>query len=410
MLAAVTMLAACSTDSENAAPQPADKGTPITLAAAVEGGDTRSGSVGSIDYKQLTATGFGVFASSPLSWENLSVTYNGPTPAENPGSVFDYPGSWTYGKLKYWNKDASGGPVDFYAYAPYVSAGSGTSGITGISGTNVTYAIATTPSESVDLLWGVKGSTGLPWTGTTYATTGGPVLFTFRHALAAIGFHVQAMIDQTNDTGDLGDASDVSGIIGEASSPYKITIKQVSISGSFHKSATLNLANTIKNTPNWGTPSGSVSSLTIDNSLINTDFQHPNTTTSTDATTAQTIMEGSMTGITQQAQQKLINPATPEQLFFVIPNSTQQNYTVTIDWCVSHKTGESTYSAEDHTSTINVNGLALAAGNRYYINMVFGLKTVNLTVTADDWTSEPQDVTVKIEHGTSASESLARKY
>ena len=41
--------------------------------------------------------------------------------------------------------------------------------------------------------------------------------------------------------------------------------------------------------------------------------------------------------------------------------------------------------------------------------MVFGLKTVNLTVTADDWTSEPKDVTVKIEHGTSASESLAPK-
>ena len=407
MLAAVTMLAACSTDSENAAPQPADKGTPITLAAAVEGGDTRSGSAGSIDYNQLTTTGFGVFAST-LGWNNMKVEYNGPTPAENPGSVFDYPGSWTYGTQKYWNADASGGPVDFYAYAPYVSAVSETSGITGISGTNVTYAIATTPSESVDLLWGVKGSTGLPWTGTTYANTGGPVLFTFRHALAAIGFHVQAMVDQTNDTGDLGDASDVSGIIGTASSPYKITIKQVTIGGSFHKSATLNLANTIKNTPNWGTPSGTESALTVGNDNINSDFRHPNTDATT-ATTAQTIMTGTMTGITQQAQQKLINPATPEQLFFVIPNSTQQDYTVTIDWCVSHKTGESTYSAENHTSTINVNGLALAAGNRYYINLVFGLKTVNLTVTADDWVSEPQDVTVKIEHGTSASESLAPK-
>ena len=400
MLAAVTMLAACSTDSENAAPQPADKGTPITLAAAVEGGATRSGSAGSIDYEQLTTTGFGVFASSPLSWENLSVTYNGPTPAENPGSVFDYPGSWTYGELKYWNKDASGGPVDFYAYAPYVSAGSGTSGITGISGTSVTYAIATTPSESVDLLWGVKGSTGLPWTGTTYANTGGPVLFTFRHALAAIGFHVQAMIDQTNDTGDLGDASAVSGIIGTASSPYKITIKQVSISGNFYPNATLSLKNETPYTPSWSSY-GTLgeNTLTVSNSLINSAFRHTDTASELAA----------MTGITQQAQQKLINPATPEQLFFVIPNSTQQNYTVTIDWCVSHKTGESTYSAEDHTSTINVNGLALAAGNRYYINMVFGLKTVNLTVTADDWTSEPKDVTVKIEHGTSASESLAPK-
>lgn len=407
MLAAVTMLAACSTDSENAAPQPADKGTPITLAAAVEGGDTRSGSAGSIDYKQLTKTGFGVFAST-LGWDNMKVEYNGPTPAENPGSVFDYPGSWTYSELKYWNKDASGGPVDFYAYAPYVSAGSVTSGITGISGTNVTYAIATTPSESVDLLWGVKGSTGLPWTGTTYAATGGPVLFTFCHALAAIGFHVQAMVDKQNDLTDPEDISNTDNIIGTASSPYKITIKQVSIGGSFHKSATLNLANTIKNTPNWGTPSGTESALTVGNDNINSDFRHPNTDATT-ATTAQTIMTGTMTGITQQAQQKLINPSTPEQLFFVIPNSTQQNYTVTIDWCVSHKTGESTYSAEDHTSTINVNGLALAAGNRYYINLVFGLKTVNLTVTADDWVSEPKDVTVKIEHGTSASESLAPK-
>ena len=437
LLAALMALAACNGDST--APAEPEQGPAITLAAQVEGAATRGGQTGNIDYSvlALSSYGFGVFAHGTATaegwtdWTNKPVTYNGPDNASNPGSVFAYPGSWTYDDgLKYWTKDVNGGDVDFFAYAPYVGkdgseytdATDGATGITAVNkessdptdptGPTITYTIATEPKKCVDLLWGVNGQTGLPWTHTTYQKkgknpenedyhpTGGPVLMTFYHALAALGFHVQAMIDKTNDLDNLEDKSDVNGILG---TDYKITIKQLTIDGSFYKTNTLDLKNTEPYKANWNTLSGDTKAtltLTVPNDQVNANFKY---------TTTEGIMNGSMSGVTQDAQQLLIAPhATTgaEQLFFVIPNSEQQNYTITIDWCVCHKRG-STYTAEDHTSTIPVKALALDAGTKYYFNLVFNLRTVSLSVTAEDWEGKPQDINVTIEHGTSASKSLA---
>ena len=333
---------ACSSEGTTV-PSTDSEAVPITLAATVEGSATRAGTAGNIDYSVLASTGygFGVIASQ-LGWTNQQVTYNGPTPAENPGTVFDYPGSWTYGgDQKYWNKDASGGPVDFYAYAPYVSSGSGLTGITDVSGTSVTYTIATDPDNSVDLLWGVKGTTGLPWTGTTLAQTGGPVLFTFRHALAAIGVEVKSNITDFDD--------------------YTLTVDKVELEGSFHKTNTLNLNNSSANTPNWETPSDSESKLTITGAQI-----------------------------------------AANKLLFVIPNATKQKYTLKLSWKVT-KGGDDT----SKTSTVNINDLDLLAGTKYHLILNITLMGVTLDVTATDWTGQPVPVDVKIEHGTSASESLA---
>lgn len=407
--------------------------TPITLSASVVGRQTRSGSTGSIDYSLLTKSdyGFGAFAHRTAGtaagwtdWENKAVTYNGPTPAENPGTVFDYPGSWVYdaGTPKYWRADAGdNASIDFFAYAPYVASPAAGTGITAIGGTaaspTVGYTIATQPENSVDLLWGVKGDTGLPWNATTLAATGGPVLFTFRHALAAIGLHVQAMIDQTNDLDNLDDASAVGGILG---TDYKITVKQVTIQGDFYPNATLTLKNTEANTPLWGSHGTSSSTLlTLPNAQVAAAFKHPGNASPTTTETATAIMDGTLTGVTQEAQQLLIKDKDTngaEQLFFVIPNSTKQDYTITVDWCVCHKreTAPSTYTytPEDHSSIIHVNsriaeGITLDAGTKYYFNLVFNLRTVHLDVTAEDWTGALVPLNVQIEHGTSASESLA---
>ncbi len=417
-LAAALLTGNCTADNEGTAESP--QGTAITLSATVEGQNTRAGSTGVIDYSTLATAnyGFGVFSSSAsdgfTSWlDNTKVSYNGsesPTVA-NPEDLYLYPRNWTYGDTKYWKEDTK---ISFYAYAPYVSAGSGT-GITAVSSNTagdptVTYTIATTPDAGVDLLWGINGDTGLPWTDATLKQTGGPILFTFRHALAAIGFHVQAIIDQDNNTADLTDESEVANLLGE-SGHYKITVKNLTISGNFPKTATLNLNNSTANTPNWGTATDTESTLTVGNSLINAAFRHPNESTTTDATTAQSIVTGSLTGITQTAQQLLIanNAAGKEQCFFVIPNTEQDyTYTVTLNWCISGQAADgTTYVAEDRTSTISVSDLALQAGFKYYLNFVVGLRTLRLDVTATDWTNTPVPANVTIEHGTSANSSLA---
>lgn len=410
-LAAALLTSNCTADNEGTTESP--QGTAITLSATVEGQNTRAGSTGVIDYSTLATAdyGFGVFSSSAsdgfTSWlNNTKVSYNGSesSPVANPEDLYLYPRNWNYGDTKYWKEDTK---ISFYAYAPYVSEGSGT----GISATpadaSVTYTIATTPDAGVDLLWGINGDTGLPWTNATLKQTGGPILFTFRHALAAIGFHVQAIIDQDNNTADLTDESEVANLLGE-SGRYKITVKNLTISGSFSKTATLNLNNETANTPNWGTATGTESTLSVSNSLINAAFRHPNENATTDATTAESI-GNSLTGITQDAQQLLIANHTTtgkEQCFFVIPNSTE-TYTVTLNWCISGQAADNSYIAEDRTSTITVSDLALQAGFKYYLNFVVGLRTLRLDVTATDWTNTPVPANVTIEHGTSANSSLA---
>ncbi len=393
----VLLMAACSgedvsTDGQDVA---------ITLGAAVEKTVTRAGGTGSIDYSTLShaSYGFGVFTKIAAStdgwtdWTNKQVTYSGPEPEANAELTVEYPGSWTYdsGTMKYWVRDANKQALSFYAYAPYVAAGSGTAGITAVgsstSDPTVTYTVAAEPQNAVDLLWGVNSSTGLPWTNVTQdGTTGGLVLMTFRHALAAIGIHAQVMIDKANDTSDLEDKSD-------EDDNYVVTIDKIELVGNFHPSGTLHLNNTSANSPLWDKTAATETTLTVPNGQISEAMRH-----------------AGGTGITQAVQQPVIARRTSpdaEQLFFVIPN-TAQNYTLKLYWHV--RDGETTVVDKTSTPTaIAINSLELAAGTKYYLNLVIGLNTVKVNVTATDWTDTPVETTVLTEPGTTANQSLSRQ-
>ena len=405
------LLGACASDDDGTL----SSADAITFDVQVVQPATRAGATGSIDYSVLARStyGFGVFAYgvSAGDWINKPVTYNGSEsdPVGQLEPVHLHSANWTYGTSVNWGAQT----ISFLAYAPYVATGSGSTGITDVAGTSVsdtkvTYAIAASPDQGVDLLWGVRETTKQPWLSTTKATTGGNVTFTFHHALTAIGFHVQAMIDKTNDTGDFGDKSDVAGVLG---TDYKLTIKQLALNGDFYENAKLNLNNLSAGVPNWGDyGTKSNQTLTVGNVFLNAAFKHPDTVTPTSASIAQTIMDGSSTGVTQAAEQQVMIPhATTgaEQCLFVIPNSSAQNYTLTVDWCVSRNNG-GVYTAEDHTSVINITDWVLSPETKYYINLVFGLKSIQFSVTATDWTDTPVPFSVTLDTGTSASESLVK--
>lgn len=442
LLMLTVLLAACS--SEEDLPQQ-KAGKAIALEAQVVAPATRAGSTGTIDYSVLARSeyGFGVFAYKAddgfTNWTNKQFVYTGSesNPVGDLEPVHLHSGNWTATGVD-WPRH-SRQAISFLAYAPYVSSGdiaaSPTTGITAVSGsaidnTKVTYAIATTPTDAVDLLWAVReeanraGNLRLPWLNTSIKdstslvqnVTDGNVTLTFHHALSAIGFHVQTMIDKTNNTGDLVDESDVTGVLG---TDYKITIKKLTLSGNFYPNAKLNLNNTVSGVPLWEEHTASASNtLTVANSLINAAFKHPDDASTTSVANATAIMDGSMTGVTQEAEQLLIKTTelagTPtyqqEQCLMVIPNSEKQNYTLTIDWCLSHKKG-ATYTAEDHTSNITIpsSELPLVAGTKYYINLVFNLKSVKYAITATDWNTETVNSNATFDHGTSASESLGKK-
>ena len=438
-------LTACS-DDEGTPSVTDETGRAIVLDARVADMETRAGQTGTMDYSVLSQTGFGVFAYGPTAadyspqaapdlFDGTKVSYIGSvTPAHNPTDIYYYSGNWSYdGDVKYWpSADQVAQKISFFTYAPYVSAedidANSSTGITAVTANadedpKVTYTIGEYLSQCVDLLWGINQTTKLPWKDQTLADTGGPILFTFHHALSAIGFHVQAIIDKDNDLSDFTDESNVAGMLGESGN-YKITIKKLTLAGNpgFHRSAVLNLNSTKdgngKPVANWGGHSGTVEMLTVRNGSVNASFRHPfssdpiDYSEATDESKATAIMATtSLPGVTQQAQQLLIANTTPgnkEQCFMVIPH-TAADYTLTLDWCICGKTLENKYAWIDRQSVINISDLELKSGIKYYLNLVIGLKTLKLNVTAQDWVEEPKEVEVIVEHGTSASSSLVRK-
>lgn len=446
LLALTALLTGCTSDDVTTEQTAAKQGAPLSLdVAEVVEEQTRSGSAGNIDYSVLSKSGygFGVIAGAPLNWTNKQVKYADDVGTDDtPGSAFFYPSKWKYwtsdNEIKYWNKDINGAAVDFYAYAPYVaSPNPETKGITAIDPDNktISYAIDSDITQGVDLLWGVNGSTGLPWEKTTYSDagtkqdpklpTGGPVLFTFRHALAAIGFRTQVMINQENITTDFEDKSAIDGVLWSDdpekwSGNYKVTIKKIELIGNFHPSGTLSLDNGTKNEANWTSKTTEeAKTLTVENSQIEASIKHLNANTTTtegvggSGSDAETIMKSAtIIGVSQDVQQQVAvdDDNGKESCFFVIP-SVARDYTLKLYWCVSAILPDNeteTYIAEDHVNTITVSNLELKAGTKYLLTFVIGLKLIGLTVEATDWNTENVNTQITIEHGTSASESLAK--
>ena len=398
---------------------------------------TRSQHTGTMNMVQLESTGFGVYGyEGSAAYKSSTKEYNLFTPntkvrfagGTTPTAIVDHPGSWTYGdQLKEWDADKQ---YTFFAYAPYMSAGEGDAGTdaginaisTGSGDPTITYTVAENPAQSVDLLWGVRTDTkeksGLPWVDVKQGQTASAVMFTFYHALCGLGLHAQVMVDQENDLDNLGDLSKL-GKIGDANG-CKVTLERITITPIglpnanpavaatlFYKSGKLNLNNTTAHQPLWDVEhSGTISSLVLEGTKLNTALKDP---TPTNASDYSVMTNASVPGITESANSQAI--IADDNMFMLIPQDAQddaQDYEVAIDYFITYKTGASTYHREAKSGTATIRNLKLAAGVKYYLNLVFGLTTFKLNVLATDWEEKTVNTTVVIENGTSASSSLAK--
>lgn len=402
---------------------------------------TKAQHTGSMNFTQLETTGFGVYGyegdaaynSSTTAFElfapNTHVTFvSGGT---EPTTIVDHPGNWEYsGDLKPWT---AGKKYTFFAYAPFMSAGEGTQGVdagintisTGAGDPTIGYTVATDPAESVDLLWGVRTDTkekaGLAWVDIEKGQTTSAVLFTFYHALCAVGLHAQVMVDQKNQLTDFEDKSN----LGEIGKPdgCKVTLKSITITPAgfpdaepavaatlLHKSAQLNLNNTTKHQPLWESHSGTIANLvlnsatTIDEKLLDPHPDHVNDATGYEVMTSESY-DTEVPGITESANTQTV--IKNDKLFMLIPQDAQ-DYTIAIDYFLTYKT-ETGYQREAKSGTATIRNLELAAGVKYYLNLVFGLTTFKLSVDATDWQGQNINTSVVIENGTSASQSLAKR-
>ena len=437
--ALLLLLTACTSSDDAIIEQPGTEDAIVLGVKEVVSPVTRAQIPGIMNFTQLTTTGFGVHgyegataynkssSAFNLFAPNTKVTFdpNGTAPT----TIIDHPGSWEYaGALKEWNKNMK---YSFFAYAPYMSVGEGAAGTdagintisTGAGDPKITYTVAEDPAESVDLLWGVRTDTkkesGLPWIDVTKGATTSAVLFTFYHALCAVGLHAQVMVDQANDTNDLGDLSQL-GTIGDANG-CKVTLKSITITPAgtttpsvtspvlFTKSAQLNLNNTTKHQPLWENTSGTIANLvlnsdaTIDAKLLDPHPDHVNDATGYEVMTSASY-DTEVPGITESANEQTV--IKNDKLFMLIPQAAQ-DYTIAIDYFLTYKT-ETGYHREEKTGTATIRNLELAAGVKYYLNLVFGLTTFKLSVNATDWEGQNINTTVVIETGTGAGMSLAR--
>lgn len=395
--AAVLSLTACSSDDDAVQ---ANGAKTVAVNQAVDfdtyvPNATRAGATGVMTTTTLQGSGFGVFA-----WQGaISPGYSDAAPNFMYNEKISYPsGAWTYSPLKYWpnetdNDSQTGNTatmtaaegLSFLAYAPYVSTASGSTGITSMSANDavpaIGYTIAITPSESVDLLWGVAQSGGFSYTdvkGTTSgAAEGMPLLnlkkpskdqkikFLFKHALARLGVSVVAAVDQVAAGGKLDENTKIF--------VNSITIVDGNSPKTLPTTGSLNLNNTTANVAKWTASAGTLS-LTLDN-----------------LNELSTAIQDGGTGVTTTEQ----NAIQGGNYFMLIPTQgTQAKFTVTIDYNVV------TTDAKVNGGTVTTNNVITKSvivgdptngfenNKAYNLKLILGMTSVKLDAEVADWEIE----------------------
>lgn len=394
--AATALLFAACSNEEGTAPEVVQAPQAVAFDTYVPNA-TRAGTAGVMTTTTLQTTGFGVFA-----WQGLiSPGYSDAAPNFMYNEKISYPsGAWTYSPLKYWpnetDNDSNTGNtatmtqaegLSFLAYAPYVDETTtlGATGITSVSANDavpaIGYTVATKPSESVDLLWGVAQVGGFSYTdvkGTTSgAAEGMPLLnlkkpskdqkikFLFKHALARLGVTIVAAVDQVAAGGKLDDNTKIF--------VNSITIADGSASATLPTTGSLNLNNTTANVAKWTASAGALTlTLNATNELS-------------------TAIQTGGAGVTTTEQ----NAIQDGKYFMLIPTQgTQAKFDVTIDYNVvttdSKVSGGSVTTNNVVTKSVTVGDATNGFENNkaYNLKLILGMTSVKLDAEVADWEIE----------------------
>lgn len=423
-LALLAFMASCSSSNDDltgGAPSLNESSVPITFGSYLgRTATSRAGVTGVQTTATLATNGFGLFAyySDNSSYDKTSSKPNFMYNTKVTGTTSEGTTTWTYSPLRYWPNEtgtdgtngATSEKVDhltFFAYAPYVTPSNNktgaidgaTDGITALTGNEatsdpkVTYVVAATPENSVDLLWGVVPDGTTTWSNVTGAdvtvTPGMPFLnlikpkteqkvaFNFKHALAKLGLKVVGAFDAVS--GGTKDAN------------TKITVASVTIEGKgFKKTAVLNLNNTTANAPQWeAVDKAEDIELSVSGDNLNSNIKDSG------SDEAQTVA-----GVTETAQDLLNSDATSAQkAFMIIPSSeTDKSLKVTIDYYVNTTDASLSkgYSRVENKITKTITGFAPEAGKNYTLLLSLGMTSVKVSATVAEWTDESSSTQVDL--------------
>ena len=318
-------------------------------------------SVSTLETMKNDNKGFGVYAyyTGGTNWESAMNTAT-PTFFTNQQvkwSTSIAPAGWDYETKKYWPGESNNYKISFFAYAPYEEETDNTGDlITTLSSSSTTgdpsikYTVPETVSNQIDLL------VADPVTDTYYKDdNGGTVSFTFNHVLSRIGFKVKTARDD-----------------------YKITIKEITVSGKFYTSGTLNL-----NSGEWTNQSVAKNNSETE---IATDY-----TVSEFNNKATNLRNTNGLDITKDGHYIMVIPTTL--------NTDDKNVSVTVIYNYAYKVSNDTYAAEvENTTATGSVKVNFEKGNAYNLVMTLDpLKPIIFDVTSvSEWTpTNGTDVTVQ---------------
>lgn len=350
-----------------------------------------------IKVSELAEEGFGVFAyytngadfdattSTPNFMYNQKVMGQATTTTTGEGDAAvtntTYSTSvWEYSPLKYWPNENGAETADklsFFAYAPYTqqpATGDGDSDYNiGKHSLNTagglpsfTFYVHPTVKEQVDLLWAT------PQLNLTKQTVTGNVDFKFHHALARIGFSVQAMFDVVNndEDGTADDNQDVSGNFEVVNNQETTTIsvESVELTGAFYNAGTLVYSNSTGN------------------------YTAAFTGQTTPASTTYTLTGENFDAVAQKVTLADTKLNKDDSYIMVIPKSftADSNNKLTLKVVYKVKTIDSNLSVgyseitNTITKTFNI-ASGFEAGKAYNFSLHLGLTSVKLTASVDNW-------------------------
>lgn len=209
-----------------------------------------------IDEAKLKNDDFGVFAyyTGDNTFKQVNTTITPNFMYNEKVEWNDTDNAWTYSPIKYWPTTTSH-MISFFAFAPYDNdleldeerhddsedtrrnANITYSANTATGSPTVTYKVPAAVGEQIDLLY------AQPILNQTRMGTKDKVKFNFKHALARIGFSVEAMIDVVNSDATNGTTD---GAYGEGNTDNgtiipdgtTITVKKVTLKDVFYTKAT----------------------------------------------------------------------------------------------------------------------------------------------------------------------------
>lgn len=316
---------------------------------------------------------------------NYSAVTNNPTNFMFNQEVTKGASDWTYSPLKYWPNDVNSeqgkGKVSFFAYYPMAATGTaialdGTFSTAKIGDPLIIYT-ASDQTKQVDLLWGVN-ITGTPYLDQTKpTTTTEKVTFTFKHALARVGFKIKLaddiLADNPNETTVTIDKIEFGGKLTSAD-------KEGVLTGSLTPSATLNLNNTTANVANWTSPATTdlYSAELLTEAFTNNGIFGGSGNAAFDA-------EITNTG----ANYLMIIP----QDFSQTDGETQVRITYTVVTTDAAVNGGKSEIVNKHVADVTAN---FENGKAYTYTFAIGLTNVKVDVdTSMDWATQPDsDITV----------------